>query len=88
MTTTSQDCLIVLFDNVRAQRPPVYDCDLWQSWLCAIGDCISALKSQRQRWAATVLIANDIADSLPGTPLAIAHLTILEAVTKAAGVKP
>lgn len=82
-----RDCLLELFDQVRAQRPPVYDCDSWHNWLAAIGDCISALPSQRQRWAATVLVGNDICESMPGTPLAVAHLTILEAVARAAGVR-
>jgi hypothetical protein len=72
-----------MFDQVRAQRPAVYLGDEWQSWLCAIGDCIAALPTRDQRWAAGVLVANDICLAIPGTPLAVAHLAILEAVMKA-----
>lgn len=87
MTTTSQDCLVILFDSVRAQRPPVYLSDEWQNWLAAIGDCISALPTQSQRWAVTVLVGNDICEAMPGTPISVAHLVILEAVARAAGVR-
>ena len=83
MITERADCLVEMFEQVRAQRPPIYDGDAWQSWLCAIGDCISALPTQQQRWAATVLVANDLVLAMPGLSLAMAHLAILEAVMKA-----
>jgi len=82
-STTSRDCAVEIFDDIRASRPPIYDGDAWQSWLCAIGDCISALPTQQQRWAATVLVANDLVLAMPGLSLAMAHLSILEAVMKA-----
>lgn len=84
--TKSQDCLLVMFDQVRAQRPEIYQGDEWQTWLCAIGDCISALPTQPQRWAATILVANDLVMAIPGTSLPIAHLAIQDAVFRA-GVK-
>lgn len=80
-----RDCLIELFDQVRSQRPAVYMADEGQKWLCAIGDCISALPTQSQRWAATVLVAGDLQASMPGLPLGNAYLSIQEAVLKASG---
>ena len=82
-STTSRDCAVEIFDDIRASRPPIYDGDAWQSWLCAIGDCISALPTQQQRWAATVLCGDDLATAMPGMPLSLAYHTILEAVLKA-----
>ena len=79
----SMDVLTEMFEELRAQRPPIYDGDAWQSWLCAIGDCISALPTQKQRWAATVLCGDDLATAMPVLPLSLAYHTILEAVLKA-----
>ena len=81
------DALCELFDQVRAQRPPIYDADAWQSWLCAIGDCISALPTRDQRWASTILVANDLVLAMPGTPLSMAHLMIQTAVFRAGGLE-
>jgi hypothetical protein len=81
------DCLIEMLDQVRGQRPAVYMCDEFNNWLCAIGDCISALPTRDQRWAASVLVANDLALAMPGLPLSLAHTTILNAVILANGME-
>ena len=83
MPIEGQDCLIVMLEQVRGQRPAVYLADEYANWLCAIGDCISALPTRDQRWAAGVLVANDLVLAMPGLSLAMAHLAILEAVMKA-----
>jgi len=83
MPIEGQDCLIVMLEQVRQQRPPVFMADEYANWLCAIGDCIAALPTQDQRWAAGVLVANDLVLAMPGLSLAMAHLSILEAVMKA-----
>jgi hypothetical protein len=83
MPIEGRDCLIVMLEQVRHQRPPIYLSDEWQNWLCAIGDCISALPTRDQRWAAGVLVANDLVLAMPGLSLAMAHFTVLEAVMKA-----
>ena len=79
-STTSRDCAVEIFDDIRASRPPIYDGDAWQSWLCAIGDCISALPTQKQRWDATVLCGDDLATAMPGLPLSLAYHVVLEQV--------
>lgn len=81
-----RDCSLIMFDDIRAMRPSIAGGEKWQNWLAAIGDCISALPTQPQRWAATVLVANDVVMAVPGTTLAIAHLAIQDAVFRA-GVK-
>lgn len=80
---SGQDCAVLMFDDYRARRPAVYLGDEWKTWLCAIGQCISALPTQSQRWAATVLVAHDLVHAMPGTPLSLANFMILEAVMKA-----
>ena len=82
------DALCELFDQVRSQRPPIHDGNAWQSWLCAIGECISALPGGRDaRWAATVLVSDDLCRAMPGTPLTMAYLMIQTAVFRAGGLE-
>ena len=77
------DVLTEMFEELRTQQPKIYLADEYATWLCAIGYCIAALPTQDQRWAAGVLIANDLCNAMPGLSLAMAHFTVLEAVMKA-----
>lgn len=81
----SQDCLVIMFDKLRAQRPEIYLGDEWDAWLVGIGDCISALPTPRQRMAATLLVANDLILAMPDLPLHLAHLAVQTAVFRAGG---
>lgn len=75
------DCLNELLDDVRKRQPPVYLADERMAWLAEVGQVISALPTRDQRWAATVLCADELA--VPGMPLSVAYSVVLEAVLKA-----
>jgi hypothetical protein len=77
------DCVVSMLDELRQQRPAVYLADEFATWEAAIGQLIASLPTRDQRWAATVLVANDLVLAMPGLSLAMAHLSILEAVMKA-----
>lgn len=77
------DAIVEMFDQVRSQRPALFLGDERETWIAAVADCISALPTRDQRWAAGVLVANDIATVLPGTPIQLAHLLVLDAVLRA-----
>jgi hypothetical protein len=74
------DVLIDMIDELRATRPPCYLADEWQAWLNAIGQAITALPTQAQRWAATILVANDLVQAMPGLPLSVAFVRVQAAI--------
>ena len=78
-----QDALMVLLDDVRASRPPIYDGDLFPAWLEAVGQVLAAVPQPERRWAFTVLVAQDLLDAVPGLTLAMAYGAINEAVQRA-----
>ena len=79
----AHDSLVLLFMETRQARPPVYLPDEWQSWLTAMAQVITAFPTPERRWAAIVLIADDLARALPGTPLDLAFVVVQRAVNKA-----
>ena len=81
--TRQDDCLITMLAEVRTRRPPVFLADEWAAWVAEVGQIISALLTREQRWAATVLVGDEMA--VPGMPLAVAYHVILEAVIRAGG---
>ena len=79
------DSLLVLLDDVRKSRPPVYDADLFGQYLAAIGQVLAALPETPQRWACMVLVAQDLIQAIPGLNMLMAYATVQEAVQRAAG---
>ena len=74
------DVLLQMVDELREQRPAVYLADEYAAWEHAIGQTIAALPTREQRWAATVLVGNDLAKAMPGLPLSVAYGRILGVV--------
>lgn len=70
------DSLVTMFDEIRRQRPPVYDADRWAAWLAAIAQTVQALPTFEQRWASVALLADDLVRALPGVPLVIAFRSL------------
>jgi hypothetical protein len=85
--THTTDALMVLLDEVRTQRPPVYLADEWAAWLQAVAQCICALPTAPRQWAAAVLVAGDLINASPGLSMLMAYAAVQEAVQRAAGVK-
>ena len=83
--TGAHDSLVLLFMEIRQQRPPVYLADEWQRWLAAMGQTIAAFPTPERRWAAIVLIADDLVRAMPGLALDLAYGTVDEAVRQASG---
>jgi hypothetical protein len=78
------DSLLEVLMELRRDRPPVWDCDARLEWFEAIGQVISAMHDPARQWAAKVLIASDLATSMPGLPLALAFGVVENAVRNAA----
>lgn len=74
------DAIVQMLDELRGQRPPVFDADAFGNWEAAIGQAISALPLAEQRWAATVLVANDLCTAMPGMPLSMAFFRVQTAI--------
>ena len=79
---------MVLLDDIRASRPPVYDGDRFPLWLEAVGQVLAAMPQPERRWAFTVLVGQDLLDAVPGLTLAMAYGAVNEAVQRAAQVRP
>jgi hypothetical protein len=77
------DCVVSMLDELRRQRPPVFDADAFGSWEAAIGQVIASLPGRDQRWGATVLVAQDLCDAMPGMPLPVAFLRVQTAIYSA-----
>lgn len=75
----SNDCLIDLLDELRGQRPPVFDADLREQWLAAIGAFISNMGDTRQRIKAIESVALDLYAAY-GMPKEVAYLAVCVAV--------
>jgi hypothetical protein len=78
MITT--DCVLTMLEELRTQRPAVYLADEFAAWEASVGQVISSLPGQAQRWAATVLVANDLCVAMPGLPLSVAFLRVQTAL--------
>ena len=70
------DSLVVLFDTMRVERPPVWDADRFGAWERSIGQILNAFTKPEQQWGCKVLIANDLCQSLPGLPLSLAYARV------------
>lgn len=70
------DSLLELFESVRRDRPPIYLADEWAHWLDAIGKVLAAFPTEARRWAAAVLVANDLVRAMPGLSLPTAYRMI------------
>ena len=71
--TTSHDSLQAMLLNVRKARPPLQNLEACEAWLDALTQLIQALPTPHARWAAVVLVANDLALALPGLPLSMTY---------------
>ena len=65
------DSLTELYDALRRTRPRVFDADRWLPWVDAMAPVVQAMPGKTHRWAAVVLLANDLHREMP--PLSIAH---------------
>ena len=77
MSTMNRDCIHAMFQELRAQLPPlpalISDGDARQQWLQGMRSMIQSMPTQRQRAAAVILLSNDlITMRYPGMPLATA----------------
>ena len=77
------DSLLVLLDDVRASRPPIWQADEWGRWLQAIAQCIAAVPTAERRWACCVLVAQDLSTAMPGMPMSVGYGVVEAAVRKA-----
>lgn len=66
------DSVSEMLDDLRTHLPAIYQADEWAAWEAAIVQALAAFPKERQ-WAAVVLVANDIARSIPGMPLPMAY---------------
>lgn len=86
--SVSIDSLACLFQETRQQRPPIWDADAWQSWLAAMAQVLGAFHDPARRWAAMVLVADDLMRSMPGLAMGLAYGTIEEAVRQGQKERP
>jgi len=78
------DVVVTMFDELRAQRPPVYDADRWNAWLASLAQVVQAVPRFEQRWACVALLADDVAAALPGVPVGMAFRSLAPRVLTAA----
>ena len=69
----STDVLQQMLAEARSRRPPIADADAWAGWLAELAQIIQALPCYSQRWAATVLVSNDLVLAHPGLSLDVAY---------------
>ena len=70
------DVMNAMFDDLRAQRPPVYDADRWSAWLASLAQVVQAMPRFEQRWALVALLANDVVRAVPGVPVGMAFRSL------------
>ena len=70
---TRTDSLYAILLDVRKARPLVADAKALDAWLAALTQLIQALPTPHARWAAVVLVANDLARAMPGIPLSLTY---------------
>lgn len=69
---TERDCLVQMVDELRGQRPPVYDADRFRTWIEGLRETVQALPRFEQRWASVALVADDLARAMPCMPMGMA----------------
>ncbi|MGH8103784.1 MAG: hypothetical protein ACREJQ_04600 [bacterium] len=67
------DSLQVMLLDVRKSRPALCDVAAMAAWLDALTQLVQALPKPHQRWAAVVLVADDLTSAMPGIPLSLAY---------------
>lgn len=72
------DALCEMLDEIRATRPFIHCGDEWSAWKQAIGQTLLAFPNVTQRWAAAVLVADDLCRSMPGLSLGDAYEYVKE----------
>lgn len=70
---TNLDCLVEMVDELRAQRPKIYDADRFQPWVEAMRAAVQASPRLEQRWATVALVADDLAQELSGAPIGMTY---------------
>jgi hypothetical protein len=59
------DARAILFEDIRAARPPIFDADQYESWREAIGQSILAYPETADRWACVTCLAHDLINAYP-----------------------
>lgn len=59
------DSRALLFEDIRAARPPIFDADRYESWREAIGQAILAYHDTADRWACVMALAHDLINAHP-----------------------
>ena len=67
------DSLQAMLSDVRKARPPLQNLEAFEAWLAALTQLIQALPRPEQRWAAVVLVTDDLTRALPGITLSIIY---------------
>ena len=81
------DVLQQMLAEARARRPPIADADAWGQWLAELAQIIQALPRYEQRWAATVLVSNDLVCAHPGLSLKVAYWRLAQDVLSMADIE-
>ena len=71
-----------LFSELRAKRPAIYLADERQQWIEALAEVVQAMPKPERRWACCVLIANDLAQAMPGLALSMLFQSTAAALLK------
>ena len=79
------DVLTVMFHELRTQRPSIWQGDEWAQWEAAIGQTITAMPTQIERWFATKEIMFDLLLAFPTLERHEAHRYVSQLVLLSGG---
>ena len=83
----STDVLQQMLAEARSRRPSIADVEAWGAWLAELAQIIQALPCYSQRWAATVLVSNDLVLAHPGLSLDVAYWRLAQDVLSRADIE-